>query len=100
MKGQIYLRDVVTLGLDADKCIGCGLCVTVCPHRVLAMKGDKAFVVERDACMECGACSGNCPVEAISVESGVGCAVAIFKGMLNGGKRNRDTCCESSKDCS
>jgi ferredoxin len=92
MKGQIYLKDVVTLWLDIDKCIGCGLCATVCPHRVFQIEEDKAVIVDKDACMECGACSGNCPVEAIRVESGVGCAALIFRGMLSGGKRNRDTC--------
>ena len=96
MKGQTYLKNVVTLELDVDKCTGCGLCAAVCPHRVFEIEEGKAVIVDRDVCMECGACSGNCPVEAIRVRSGVGCAVAVFKWMLKGGETNCD--CYSGSD--
>jgi len=99
MKGQTYLKNVVTLELDVDKCTGCGMCAVACPHRVFEIKETKAVIVDGDACMECGACSLNCPVEALRVKSGVGCAVAVFKGMLRGGEPVRDCCSESDKAC-
>ena len=37
----IYLKDVVTLQLDPEKCTGCGTCLEVCPHQVLAMNREK-----------------------------------------------------------
>jgi MinD superfamily P-loop ATPase len=37
-------------------------------------------------CMECGACQVICPVQAIKVESGVGCAAAMIKAALTGKK--------------
>ena len=33
-----------TLEYDANKCTGCGMCVTVCPHRIFKMDGKKAAV--------------------------------------------------------
>jgi NAD-dependent dihydropyrimidine dehydrogenase PreA subunit len=85
-----YLENVVTLQLDAEKCIGCGICSVVCPHGVFAIEDRKARIVERDACIECGACAGNCPVEALTVKAGVGCASAIIHGWLTGGEPNCD----------
>lgn len=73
-----YLKDVVTLELDSDKCTGCGMCTQVCVHAVFALDGGVVEVLDRDGCMECGACAMNCPTEAVTVRPGVGCAWAIF----------------------
>ena len=78
MSGFRHLKDVATLKLDQETCVGCGRCAEVCPHEVLALEGKKAVLVDRNACMECGACATNCPVSAISVESGVGCAIGML----------------------
>ncbi len=93
MKGQTYIKNVVTLQLDVDKCIGCGMCVDVCPHRVFELRDKKAAITDRDLCMECGACSGNCPVDAIAVETGVGCASAVISWMFKGGELACDCSC-------
>jgi len=74
-----YLKDVVTLQLDEERCSGCGMCTQVCVHGVFAVSKSIAHLNDRDACMECGACARNCPVEAVSVRSGVGCAYAVWK---------------------
>lgn len=79
-----YLKNVVTLKYDGEKCTGCGMCVKVCPHNVFTMKEGKAFLSDRDSCMECGACAMNCPFSAIQVRAGVGCAYAMIRGKVSG----------------
>jgi NAD-dependent dihydropyrimidine dehydrogenase PreA subunit len=75
-----YLPNVVTLKLESEKCIGCGMCVEVCPHAVFKMEQKKALIADRDACMECGACARNCIANALIVRAGVGCAAAVISG--------------------
>jgi ferredoxin len=87
----IYLPGVSTLHLTEEKCIGCGMCESVCPHAVFSLRDGKAMVENRDACMECGACARNCPVMAIAVEASVGCARAVINGML--GRQGSACCC-------
>lgn len=81
-----YLAQVATLQLDAERCTGCGLCRTVCPHGVFRLAGGKAEVTDPDLCMECGACANNCASGAIEVEKGVGCAAALINSMITGGE--------------
>ena len=85
MKGFSYLRNVATLNLNQDACIGCGRCAEVCPHQVFIIPDKLAQICDIDACMECGACAKNCPVAAIQVDAGVGCA----SGMINEWLRER-----------
>jgi NAD-dependent dihydropyrimidine dehydrogenase PreA subunit len=94
MTGLRYLKNVVTLQLDAASCIGCGMCTNVCPHGVLAVSEQLAQIIDRDACIECGACARNCPVDALSVKAGVGCASAIIHGWLTGEEPSCD--CQGS----
>ena len=79
-----YLKNVTTLAFDADKCVGCGRCAEVCPHRVFVIDGKKAQIADKDSCMECGACAMNCPASAIEVNAGVGCAAAIIMSWVTG----------------
>jgi len=93
-----YLRDVTTLTYNKEKCIGCGMCVTVCPHRIFKMNERKALIVDKDSCMECGACAVNCPAMAITVNAGTGCATAILYNWATGnelacGCSDNSTCC-------
>ncbi len=85
-----YLRNVATLKLDTAKCVGCGMCALVCPHRLMKMEGGKAIISDKDLCMECGACALNCPTDAVTVDAGVGCASAIIVGALTGSEPTCD----------
>jgi ferredoxin len=81
-----YLRNVSTIELDTAKCTGCGICLDVCPHEVLALQDRKARIIDSDACMECGACVANCASGALTVDKGVGCAAALIGSMISGGE--------------
>jgi len=89
MENLSYLKNVVTLELAEDKCVGCGMCLVVCPHSVFSMDSNHVQIKNRDACMECGACSRNCPANALSVNAGVGCAAAVINSALG----RKDSCC-------
>lgn len=87
----VYLKNVVSLKLDQERCAGCGECLLVCPHAVLSLTNGKIEIADRDACMECGACARNCPAEALSVQSGVGCATAVINSKLK--RKSSCSCC-------
>lgn len=95
MKDFRYIEDIATLNLDTDKCVGCGMCTIVCPHRILSVENKKAVIGDFNACMECGACAQNCPVEAITVTPGVGCASYLISVWLYEltGKKVDSGCC-------
>lgn len=88
-----------TLSYNPMKCINCGMCLAVCPHGVFAPNGKVVSVVHGQACMECGACQLNCPTQAISVESGVGCAEAMIRAALTGSKQATCGCDEGGATC-
>jgi NAD-dependent dihydropyrimidine dehydrogenase PreA subunit len=68
-----YLKGVAKLYFYEKECIGCGICINVCPHEVFEQLEDGTVIVkDQDRCMECGACALNCPVNAVEVKAGVG----------------------------
>ena len=56
--------------VDADMCIGCGLCESTCPE-VFKMESDKAVVigsvVDKESEDSCKKAADDCPVTAIII---------------------------------
>ncbi len=85
-----YLEN--TLKYYPDRCINCKRCTQVCPHGVFAEGKERVELLQPSACMECGACALNCPVQAIEVQSGVGCAWAMIGAALKGKDMDSGEC--------
>ena len=66
----------VTTVIDRERCIGCGLCIEVCPFDTISLKDGKAFVTG-DESLNCGHCEAACPVGAIRV-NGVDRSLSSF----------------------
>ena len=51
--------------VQAEPCIGCGLCEQECPNDAITVQGGVA-VIDYDKCTSCGLCQDVCPVNAIA----------------------------------
>lgn len=60
-----------------DRCKGCGLCVSVCPKKLVKLQTEKrnekgyftAVCTDQDACISCAMCAMMCPDCAIQIEN-------------------------------
>ena len=53
--------------IDQDLCTGCGVCVSICPDRIIDLDSSDKALVKGETCMQCGHCYAVCPVEAVVV---------------------------------
>ncbi|MDR0660596.1 MAG: 4Fe-4S binding protein [Prevotellaceae bacterium] len=64
-------RQVASIDVFTDDCIGCGRCVSGCRRNVLKMESNGvcqyAIAVNPEACIGCGKCMKACPVGAVEL---------------------------------
>jgi thioredoxin reductase/NAD-dependent dihydropyrimidine dehydrogenase PreA subunit len=51
--------------INADKCVGCSMCVQACPASVLELVNHKSTIVNFDACIQCKKCEAACAFDAL-----------------------------------
>lgn len=67
---------MVKITFRSDRCKGCGLCVTACPKKLLAMDNETinaqghhpAHITDPEACVGCASCALICPDCVIRIE--------------------------------
>jgi len=91
-EGKLMQHCDVSPVVYADRCIGCGACVEICPVGAIRIKNKKS-VINSAKCIGCANCIGACPTMAmfIDVEAGgavqqkmVEYAAAVLKGKKAG----------------
>jgi heterodisulfide reductase subunit A len=69
VKGYVKVDPIVS-SVEQDKCIGCGLCVSLCPYGAIVMQkvdGKRKAETVSASCKACGICAAHCPTFAISM---------------------------------
>jgi len=70
INGKVKVAPIVS-NVNKDECIGCGLCVSLCPFKAIQMVAtdDKKKRAETivASCKACGICAAHCPTFAISM---------------------------------
>ncbi|MEF9950825.1 MAG: 4Fe-4S dicluster domain-containing protein [Mucinivorans sp.] len=63
-----------TIVVDIENCKGCGVCVSVCPTKALALCGEVngkgynfSYLENPEACIGCAGCAIVCPDSVIEV---------------------------------
>jgi heterodisulfide reductase subunit A len=53
--------------IDENLCIGCGLCISICPYSAISKDDKGTAKVNEVLCKGCGTCAASCPERAITM---------------------------------
>ncbi len=68
-RGNRFRRGGSNFTVNRSVCIGCGLCVGVCPvkNAITFKQGVYKPIIDPELCNRCGACLSVCPVQAVEI---------------------------------
>ena len=65
--GQVVVAPMIS-GIDPDVCVGCQVCIDLCPYTAIEFDDFKRISVVNEAlCKGCGSCAGYCPSGAAKI---------------------------------
>jgi heterodisulfide reductase subunit A len=53
--------------IDENQCVGCGLCISICPYSAISKDEKGLAKVNEVLCKGCGTCAASCPERAITM---------------------------------
>jgi ferredoxin len=60
-------KNLIAFTIDAEKCVGCLLCLKACPVKAISGARKTVHVIDQAACIKCGACLAACPAKVQAV---------------------------------
>lgn len=54
--------------IDEFKCIGCEVCISVCPFEAIHKRSTHCIIYEQECYTDCGNCKSVCPCDAIYID--------------------------------
>ncbi len=67
MARDTVLTEPITSSIDKEKCIGCELCMELCPYQAIEKDEEGKLEVIKVLCKGCGTCGASCPKRAITM---------------------------------
>ena len=59
-------KELLSIVILEDKCVGCGLCAKRCPVDAISGEVRQPYVIDQEKCIKCGLCFAGCKFDAIA----------------------------------